>query len=83
MILDPLQQLGRGQLPGVEVDRDRELAGPFETLLPGLHPAARLPQHPPADARREAGLLGHLEEFLRQPHASIRVAPTDQRLEAV
>ena len=44
---------------------------------------ARLVERPAADRHDQAGLLGHRDELRRRDDAPLRVAPADQRLEAL
>lgn len=59
-----------------EIDGHDEMRGPGRCL------AARLFKHPRANICHETISFGHRDEYTRRYHPGIRMAPTQQRLEA-
>ena len=78
---DLVDEVGLGQLPGRDVDADREPVRPDE-LVPPAHLAAGLAEHPAADLEDRIRLLGDPDEVVGADPAALGMVPADERLDA-
>src|SRR3954469_19712271 len=76
------EELGPGELAARHVDGDAEVGGVREALAPGGDLGGRLLEHPAAERRDEAGLLGQADELGRADDAVAGTVPADERLDA-
>ena len=82
-IADLLDELGAAELPGREVDGDRQAVGALaETLLPGRQLLHGPVHHQLPDGDDEPGVLRQLDEVGGRDDAPLGMVPAHQRLEA-
>src|SRR4029077_16777776 len=77
---DGLTELGVEQIPGGQVDGNRQVDS---RGMPGVRLSERFVQHPSRQRLNQLGLFGGRDEVIRQEQAMLRMTPAHKRLDIV